>query len=361
VALADRKQRQGDLVGAAELYSKVKGDPEFTFTAKFKAAECYYKQLVGAGAKSKDNKGPSIDTAQLRKLAVADLNESIKMGSEAERTANGAAAKKSIREIRGEATYMLASILEEDQDHVDYAQVAPLLVGYEQNYPTMNAKFPDVVEWRITALDHLGRYDEVNRDVAGLVERSRGDVAKGDFIKGLGIDFWKTAQAAKDNNDEKAYKANAKLTVTAYKFFSDMADQGKIPVKNLTGTLSIYAQALQATGQDDEANKVFQEVVKADPASPDANAGLARRAEDKSNWKDANERWTAVENTAAESDPLWYEAKYHLAVIYEKQGNTPGACSKLAQTRAEHPTLGSEDMKVRWDKLQRSLCLDHHQ
>ena len=81
---------------------------------------------------------------------------------------------------------MLASILEEDQEHVDYAQVAPLLVGYESNYPMMSAKFQDVVEWRITALDHLGRYDEVNRDVAGLVERSQGDVAKGDFIKGLG-------------------------------------------------------------------------------------------------------------------------------------------------------------------------------
>jgi tetratricopeptide (TPR) repeat protein len=359
VALADRKQRQGDLVGAADLYSKVKGDPEFTFTAKFKAAECYYKLLVGAGATAKDNKGPKVDTDQLRKLALNDLNESIKMGPEAERAANTAAAKKSVREIRGEATYMLASILEEDQEHVDYAQVAPLLVGYESNYPMMNAKFQDVIEWRITALDHLGRYDEVNRDVAGLVERSRGDVAKGDFIKGLGIDFWKTAQAAKDNNDEKAYKANAKLTVTAYKFFSDMADQGKIPVKNLTGTLSIYAQALQATGQDDEADKVFQEVVKADPASPDANAGLARRAEAKSDWKDANERWTAVENTAAESDPLWYEAKFHLAVIYSKQGNIQAACSKLAQTRAEHPTLGSPDMKVRWDKEQRSLCLDH--
>ena len=95
------------------------------------------------------------------------------MGHDAEAKANTAAAKKSIREIRGEATYMLASILEEDQDHVDYAQVAPLLVGYESNYPMMSAKFQDVVDWRITALDHLGRYDEVNTDVAALVERNQ--------------------------------------------------------------------------------------------------------------------------------------------------------------------------------------------
>ncbi len=221
---------------------------------------------------------PKIDTDQLRKLAVADLNESIKMGHDAEAKANTPAAKKAVREIRGEATYMLASILEEDQDHVDYAQVAPLLVGYESNYPMMSAKFQDVVDWRITALDHLGRYDEVNTDVAALVERSKSDTAKQDFVKGLGIEFWKAAQAAKDNNDQKAYLANAKLTVTSYKGFADMAASGKIPVKNLTGTLSIYAQALHATGNEDEANKVFEEVVKADPASPDANAGLARQS-----------------------------------------------------------------------------------
>jgi tetratricopeptide (TPR) repeat protein len=359
VALAERLQKQGDLLGAAKLYSQVKGDPEFTFTAKFKAAECYYKIIVGAGAAAKDNKGPKADTEQLRKLALDNLNQSVKMGHDAEARANTPAAKKSIREIRGEATYMLASILEEDQDHVDYAQVAPLLVGYESNYPMMSAKFQDVVDWRITALDHLGRYDEVNTDVAALVERSKSDTAKQDFIKGLGIEFWKAATAAKDSNDHKTYLANAKLTVTSYKGFAEMAASGKIPVKNLTGTLSIYAQALHAIGNEDEATKVFEEVVKADPASPDANAGLARRAEEKGDWKEANERWTAVENTAAESDPLWYEAKYQLAVIYQKQGNLQGACSKLAQTRAEHPTLGSEDMKVRWDKLQRSLCLDH--
>src|SRR5271168_2253427 len=93
VALAERLQRQGDLLGAAKMYSEVKGDAEFTFTAKFKAAECYYKILVGAAA-AKDNKtAPKIDTDQLRKLAVADLNESIKMGHEAEAKANTSAAK----------------------------------------------------------------------------------------------------------------------------------------------------------------------------------------------------------------------------------------------------------------------------
>ncbi|HKN14465.1 MAG TPA: hypothetical protein VJX68_14835 [Candidatus Binatus sp.] len=355
VQLADRLQRQNKYVEAAQLYSQVKGDPEFTFTAKFKAAECYYAELQGASAK--DNKGPKIDTESVRKLALENLNEAIKMGPAAESTASGP-RKKAVHEIRGEAIYTLARILEDDPEKVDYAQVATLLAGYESQYPSMNAKFQDVAEWRIAALDHLGRYDEVNSDVAAIVERSKGNIAKGDFIKELGIDFWKTAQEAKASNNQTAYKKNAMLTATAYKFFADMVASGKIPVKNLTGTLSIYGQALQATDHEGEAEKVYQEVVKADPASPDANAGLARIAQAKKNWKDAVTLWTTVESTAAESDILWYEAKYNIAVIYNEQGNTQGACSKLAQTRAEHPTLGSPEMKTQWDVTQRKLCLD---
>ena len=356
VALADRLQRQNKYVEAAQLYSQVKGDPEFTFTAKFKAAECYYAELQGANAK--DNKGPKIDTESLRKLTLENVSEAIKMGPEAERTASGP-GKKAVHDIRGEAAYMLASILEEDPEKVDYAQVATLLAGYESEYPSLSTKFQDVAEWRITALDHLGRYDEVNTDVAAIVERSRGNVAKGDFIKELGIDFWKAAQEAKANGNQKTYLANAKLTATAYNFFADMVSSGKIPVKNLTGTLSILGQALQAMGQEDKAETIYQQVVKADPASPDANAGLARIAQSKKDWKDAVTLWTTVEGTAAESDILWYDAKYNIAVIYNEQGNTQGACSKLAQTRAEHPTLGSPEMKTQWDALQRRLCLDH--
>ena len=355
VQLADRLQRQSKFVEAAQLYSQVKGDPEFTFTAKFKAAECYYAELQGASAK--DNKGPKIDTESVRKLALENLNEAIKMGPAAESTASGP-RKKAVHEIRGEALYTLARILEDDPEKVDYTQVATLLAGYESQYPSMSAKFQDVAEWRITALDHLGRYDEVNTDVAGLVERSKGNTAKGDFIKGLGIDFWKTAVEAKAKGDQKAYLANAKLTAIAYNFFADMVSSGKIPVKNLTGTLSILGQALQAMDQEEKAEIIYKEVVKADPASPDANAGLARIAQAKKNWKDAVTLWTTVESTAAESDILWYEAKYNIAVIYNEQGNTQGACNKLAQTRAEHPTLGSPEMKTQWNALQRKICLD---
>jgi len=354
--LGENLQRQGKYIEAAKLYEQVTGNNEYAFTAKFNSAECNYLALVNA-SNTKDKNAPAINADQVRGDTIRFLQETIKMAPDAERTASTQAQKKYVHDIKGRAIYMLAYLMEEKNP--DPKTIADLLQNYESQYPSMSDKYRDIQEWRIVALSQLGRYDEVERDVGAIVEKNKGNTAQSDFIKVLGLDFWKAAEAADAKGDQKTYKENAKLTVTAYKFFEDMVQAGKSQAKNLTGTLSILGKAYLALGDVPKAESIFNMVVKADPASPDANAGLATIAQAKKDYKDAVTLWTNVENTAAESDNLWYEAKYNIAVIYAAQGNTQGACSKLAQTRAEHPTLGSPEMASRWNALQRKICLDH--
>jgi TolA-binding protein len=349
-------QRQGKYLEAAKQYEQVNGTNEYAFTAKFNSAECNYLALVNAG-NSKDKNAPAANVDQLRSETMKFLQETIKMEPEAERGASNPQQKKFVHDVKGRAIYMLAGLMQEKNP--DPKITADLLQNYESQYPSMSEKFRDIQEWRIVALSQLGRYDDVQKDVSSIVEKNKGNTAQSDFIKVLGLDFWKAAQAAEDKGDEKAYKANAKLTVTAYEYFEDLVQAGKTQAKNLTGTLSILGKAYLALGEEDKAKATFAQVVKADAASPDANAGLATIAQSKKDYKDAITMWTNVENTAAESDNLWYEAKYNIAVIYAAQGNTQGACSKLAQTRAEHPTLGTPEIAARWNNLQRKICLDH--
>jgi hypothetical protein len=351
--LAERLQRQGNFLEAAKMYQQVSGSNEYSFTAKYNSAECDYQALASAG---NSKNAPPVNLDQLRAQTVKDLQDTIKMEPEAERAAGSPAQKKFIHDTKGRAIYMLAGLLQ-GQKGADPKQIADLLMNYEAQYPSMSDKFSDVQEWRITALDQLGRYDDVQRDVAAIVAKNKGNTTNTDFIKELGLDFWHAAQDAQAKGDQKGYVANAKLTQTAYDFFEDQVLAGKTPAKNLTGTLSILGQAYIAQNNVDKAKTIFDQVVKADAASPDANAGLARIAQAKNDLKDAVTLWTNVESTAAESDPLWYEAKYQIAVIYSAQGNIPGACQKLASTRAEHPTLGSNEMLSRWDKLQKKICL----
>jgi hypothetical protein len=106
---------------------------------------------------------------------------------------------------------------------------------------------------------------------------------------------------------------------------------------------------------------IFDQIVKADPGSPDANAGLASIAQTRKKYKDALDLWTRVEAVAAESDPLFYESKYHMAEIFAQEGNAANACNKLTVTRGEHPNLGSPTMKSRWDDLERRVCQNHRE
>src|SRR5205807_1510582 len=131
-------------------------------------------------------------------------------------------------------------------------------------YPAMNQKFQDIFQWRMQALNTLGRYDDIERDLRAFLERNKGNAQNSDMIKTLGIDFWKQAQARQAAGDQKGFQQNAKLTEIAYAYFEDMVAAKKMQPKNLTGTLSILGQAYMATGDGAKAERIFQQVVKAD-------------------------------------------------------------------------------------------------
>ncbi|HVB82725.1 MAG TPA: hypothetical protein VNE82_22585 [Candidatus Binataceae bacterium] len=356
--IAERLQKKGEYAEAIKQYQQVSGNPSYDFTAVFNAAECNYLMVAKAdqeqAAAGKSAK-PSPALAAMRAAAIKGLRDAINREPQAERAAP--AERSYFHTARGRAIYMLASLQEHEGSAVDNRELAALLAGYENAYPAMSQHFSEIFEWRLKAQSATGQWDAIARDVAALVKRNRGDSAHSDFIKEIGADFWRGALAAQARGDQKDYLAQVQLTALDYGYFEDMVKTGKIPAKNLTGTLSILGQAYAALGQTDKAEAMFAEVVKADAASPDANAGLARIAQSRKDYKNALDLWSRVEATAAQSDNLWYQAKYNMAQILAVEGNVAGACNKLAVTRSEHPSLGSPQMKAQWIDLQNKICL----
>lgn len=366
-------QHKGDYIEAAKEYEQVHGKSDYDFTARFNAAECYYRALAAAGGFKLDNAAGltpaassspapvaevnAADRVALRQKTIAALIAAINLEPNAERAAP-AAQHKALHDSRGRAIFMLAALLEH-QPKVDYREVASLLDGFESQYPAMNAKFKQTYEWRVEAADHNGQYPQLEREAKALVAHDAVSPAQNDYIKEIGLDFWKSAQARQGAGDHNGYVQDARLTAITYEYFARMVSEGKIPVKNLTGTLSILGQAYLAMDEVDKAQAAFSQVAAADAASPDANAGLARIAQAKKDYKDAIDLWSRVESVAAESDPLFYEAKYSMAEIFAHQGNLASACNKLNVTRSEHPNLGSPGMKAQWGELQHKLCENH--
>jgi hypothetical protein len=355
--LAERLQEQRKFAEAIKLYAKVHGNAEYDYTANFNAAQCRY-MMVAADDKKRAAEGkktkPTAAELAMRADAIKGLRDTIQREPRAERLAP--ARRRFFHAMRGRAIYMLAS-LQERHPPVDNSEIAELLTGYEDAYPGMSKHFKEVFGWRLKAQTALGQWDAISTEIAAMVKRNQGSLANNDFIKNLGVDFWHGAQAAKARGDQKAYLAQVKLTALDYGYFEDMVKVGKIPPSDLTGTLSILGESYAVLGQTDKAEATFTQVVKADPASPDANAGLARIAQARKDYKDALDRWSRVEATAAQSDSLWYESKYNLALILATEGNVTAACNKLAVARSEHPSLGSPQMKHQWIELQHKFCL----
>jgi hypothetical protein len=356
--LAELLQRKNQYLAAAREYEQVSGNPDYEFTARFNAAECYYNALGTQGVQNKPGGPlPAAELPPTRAAAERSLRAAINLEPMAERYA-AVSQRRALHDSRGRAILMLATLLE-SEPAVDYRQVAALLGGYEAQYPSMTEHFNQIFTWRVAALRQTAQYAELEREIANLVARDATTPTQNDFIKGIGLDFWRAHQAKRQAGAYADSVENAKLTALTYEYFARMVREGKMPAKDLTGTLSILGESYLVQGQVDKADAIFSEVAKADPGSPDANAGLARIAQMRKDYRDALDLWSRVESIAAESDPLFYEAKYHMAEIFAQEGNVSSACNKLAITRSEHPSLGSPAMKEQWGQLQHRICVNH--
>jgi tetratricopeptide (TPR) repeat protein len=355
--LAELLQRQGKYAEAAAQYDQVKGvDPFYDFSATFKAAECRYLELGAAANKAAGKPGALAAAAknELTAAAAAGLRSTVLNGAVVEKRTP--AERLFVHKARADATFMLATLLEA-QPQKNYAEIAELLDGFELSYPQMSENFDDVTRWRLVALERTGQYPQAEAEITRLLAPSRRPAPSNDYIKALGLDLWKQTQVRTQQGDRAGALADARLTALLYQYFEQQVAAGRMNPKSLTGTLSILGQAYVMMNDSARAKVIFEQVVKAAPSSPDANAGLARLAQADKDYRQASDLWTRVEAEAAESDDLWYEARYNLAVIYAADGNLKAACGKLAETRSEHPSLGSPQMKDRWDGLQRKLCL----
>jgi len=347
--LAEVLQQQGQFGAAAAQYDQVKGDSYYDFAAAFNAAQCRYQLLAAAWQRATT---PAL--VALSKTTRAGLEGVIVQAPKLEQQLP--AERQFIVDSRGRATYMLAALLVR-QRPPDQSRIAQLLDGFRSDYPTLSGYFDDTVRWRLSALLALGQFTQAEQLVTPLLASDAQPAPRSDFIKELGMDCWNEVLARRARGDRIGAMAGARLTVLLYDYFARAQAAGTIPARDLTGTLSILGEAEMELGNNGRAQAMFTIVVQAVPTSPDANAGLARLAQARDDYKEAAQRWSTVENNAAESDMLWYEAQYQLAQIYAREGNAAAACGKLASTRSAHPGLDGPDMRRRWDALQHKLCL----
>ena len=232
--LAEMLQARNQYLEAASQYQLVTGNADYEFTAGLNAAECYYHVL---GLQRTQNKsGSPLTAAQLsaaRTATIRDLRQAINLEPAAERYVS-AVQRRTLHDSRGHSILMLATLLK-SEPAVDYREVAGSLSGYETQYPSMSQHFSQIFEWRTDALDRTAQYAELEREVSALVAHDAATPAQNDYIKGVGLDFWKAHQAKELAGANAGAEEDAKLAAMTYEYFERIVREGKIPAKDLTG------------------------------------------------------------------------------------------------------------------------------
>src|SRR5262249_20898023 len=149
-----------------------------------------------------------------RDAAKRALRHAIDLEPSAERSAPPS-QRRALHESRGRAILMLATLLE-SEPVVDYRQIANLLLGYEAQYPSMSQHFNEIFKWRVEALRETAQYAELEREVANLVSHDAIAPANNDYIKEIGLNFWKAYQAKRRAGAYADSVQDAKLTAITY-------------------------------------------------------------------------------------------------------------------------------------------------
>ncbi len=91
---------------------------------------------------------------------------------------------------------------------------------------------------------------------------------------------------------------------------------------------TLHAQSLADAGQWRRATALFQQLVEKHPRDVTLQTGYAQTLLDQSDpnqLQTALERWRLIESRTKKCSPLWYRAKYSVALAYFKLGNKPRA------------------------------------
>ncbi len=338
--LGEIRQRQARYADAMAQYALVKGDPAFELRATFATAQCSVKLL------EQTPEGTKPDPA-LWARADAALDRFWEEIRAEEPAAFGDAP---VNELMGQAALMrayLAALAEPP----DYEQAVAWLAGFEEHYPKLADREPQVVKLRLAALARLGRM----RDAA--VEADRPAVAALDplFLDDIATRFLTTAARleAAGKHEEAEAGRHAALRLTERALASKDAD-GMSPIvrRRLRSTL---AALYEESGQRDRALGVYRELLASEPDVVSARAGAARILEAEGKPQDARALWDEILNSQA-GEPGWLEAHYQSARLSVASGDTQRACTVLKDVPTDLLNRSNGDTPKKIQDLLRAHC-----
>ena len=249
---------------------------------------------------------------------------------------------------------MHAVYLSHDMDaHAE--QIVSFLEGFEEKYPKQPDAFETVVRTRLVALQKIGRYADLAKDVDTIFERYQPEKQK-ELLAGLsGVlerDIRKLHRQDDTDNELVAKRTLARLHEEWLKSDGKFAED-QSPDRFRYDLAQLYLD----TKQYDKAEVIYKDLDQKQGAyAIVSTVGLAQISEVRGNKKRALSLWEAMLKGTQVGDPLWFRGTFEVARLNDTLGNATQACKTVSSAQKMLKRLGDTSLKTKIQDFASQTC-----
>lgn len=346
--LGEYEQSHGNYLVAADYYQKVTGDLPFRVRADYAVLQSYFS-LVDA---LEEKKSIGISEKDLWQRIAPSLQSFWKNSAALDQ--NPAQAQQvPLRAYRGRVTFLNTIFLAKNMD-ANAGAIVNLLQDFEKKYPEQEKAFESVARTRLIALQKIGRFTEVEKEVEAISTRYNPEQQQ-ELLKGLPQVLASDVKRLEKQEDKENLLA-AKRTLA--RLYADRLQRGDAfaPEESPDQFKYNLAQLYLDVKDYDKASPLYLELRKGGAYSLPALAGLARIAEVKGELPQAATYWEELLKGSQVGDPLWFHGTHGIAQIQAKQGSQDQACKTISAAFVMIKRVADPGLKKKIQDLSLQTC-----
>ncbi|HEY3185982.1 MAG TPA: tetratricopeptide repeat protein, partial [Solirubrobacteraceae bacterium] len=225
----------------------------------------------------------------------------------------------------------------------DHAAVVDLLNGFETRYPDARDLHSSALELRLGARVGSDRIEGADKDLDAFLALP----PDGERRRTL-------ARVARDlaTRAERASPADSAPTLAlARKAYAALVARDGTASDRIT-LADLQLRAGDPTG----AQRLFEEVLRADPTSAEALRGAARASAAAGDREHALAYWRTVLDASPTGGTAWYEARVAQVTLLTEDGRRAQACELLRASRGRATSAGGDTLEARLRDLEPTVC-----
>ena len=230
------------------------------------------------------------------------------------------------------------------------------LKDFESQFPKERPLFAKAFQMRASCYIHLGKIDHLNSEMVHFTASGPLDKNRYDALRDLANTFYYQAEETRKKHPIDTSEKNAQAALMLYQHLYQLSCDHSDYKNNCDAIQLRMARVYIENDKLDQAEVLYQDILKRNLLSADALYGLGLLYEKKEQWEEALATWRRFSDGVKEGTYHWYESRYKTALAHMKLGHEKKACDILNITMVLHPDFGNDELYRKYQELKSTIC-----